>query len=141
MHKGGVKEAAKMLQGLNLGERKKLMDEMEKKDPRLYSLIRQSMVSFDDLIYLNQRMMGELLRQVSAEVIGLALRGANKNLMDHFVSLVSKNVAADIMDVLQGKPRMVSDVEEAQEVIMSFVRSKVETGEFVLTASDKDEYV
>lgn len=138
---GGIKEAAKMLQGLDPATRKKVYEQMIAMNPELAEEIKSQMVTFDDLKYLSQLMMRDLLKEISIDQFALALRGCDKDLINHILGLVSSNNKKDIEDVLHGPPKAISDVQKAQEEIMDIVRVKVDRGELVLNASDDETYV
>lgn len=140
MFKGGIEEAAKMLQGLDPAQRKIVMSEMEKKNPQMLAQIKAMMVTFDDLRYLTPSMMRDLMQKISLDTFALALRGTSKDLIDHILTLVSANNKKDMQDILQGKPRAISEVQEAQRKIMEVVIPLCDQGILKLSP-DTDEYV
>ena len=138
--KGGVEEAAKLLQGLGTSAAKKLLEEIRAKDPRMAEALEKNMVQMEDLQYLTSSMLVGLLRDVDLETFGLALRTVDKTVVDKLLSMVSTGIKLDIEDGLKGKPRKVSEVTEAQNKILEIVRKKVEQGSIVINP-DGDELV
>lgn len=134
--KGGVDEAAKMLQGLGTGAAKKLLDEIREKDPSLAEKIAKSMVKMEDLQYLTPAMLVGLLRDVNLETFGLALRTVDKAITEKLLAMVSTGIKLDIEDGLKGPPRKVSDVEDAQSKILEVVRDKVSKGHIVIDPNE-----
>lgn len=136
----GFKQAIEMLQGLDLAQQQSLLADIARKDPELAVRLKQSLVTFDDLQYLTVSMMKRLLQDIDTDTLGLALRGANKELTEHLLNMFSTNMRRDIEDILKGKPRPLSDVLEAQKKIMDVVLKLKEKGELVLS-KEKDRYV
>jgi flagellar motor switch protein FliG len=134
----GFKAALELLQGLDLARQQELLADMARKDPELVVRLKQKLVTFDDLKYLTATMMRRLLQDIKPDVFGLALRGAEAELVKHILSLVSKNNQQDIEDVLKGKPRSLNDVLDAQKAIMEVVLKLREKGEIILS-KDKSE--
>jgi flagellar motor switch protein FliG len=78
------------------------------------------------------------LQEVQLDDLGLALRGANKELTDHLLGMFSSGMKRDIEDILKGKPRPLSEVLEAQRKIMEVVLRLRDKGEIILS-KDKSE--
>ncbi|MFP5386321.1 MAG: FliG C-terminal domain-containing protein [Bacteriovoracia bacterium] len=134
----GFKQAIEMLQGLDLAAQQSLIAEIARKDPEMAIKLKQSLVTFDDLQYLTVSMMKRLLQDIDLEVLGLALRGANKETADHLLNMFSTNMKRDVEDILKGKPRPLSEVLEAQKKIMDVVLRLRDRGEIILS-KDKSE--
>lgn len=137
----GLKQAAEMLQHLDLESQQRLLADIARQDPELSIKLKQSLVTFDDLQYLTTNMMKTLLQHVSLDDLGLALRGASKELTDHLLSMFSTGMKRDIDDVLKGRPRPLSEVMDAQKKIMEVVLKLVESGEIVLSKNKSEKYV
>jgi len=73
-------------------------------------------------------------------MFGLALRTTDKEVVDKILSMVSTGIKLDIEDGLKGKPRKVSEVEEAQTKVIEIIQKKVNDGTLVLS-KEGDEYV
>lgn len=136
----GFKQAIEMLQGLDLAAQQSLLADIARRDPEMAVKLKQNLVTFDDLQFLTVSMMKRLLQDIDTEVLGLALRGANKQLTDYLLSMFSTNMKRDIEDILKGRPRPLSDVMEAQKKIMDVVLRLREKGEIVLS-KEKDKFV
>lgn len=137
----GLKQAAEMLQHLDLEAQQRLLADIARQDPELSIKLKQSLVTFDDLQFLTTAMMKTLLQHISLDDLGLALRGSSKEVSEHLLSMFSKNMRLDIEDVLKGKPRPLTDVMEAQKRIMAVVIKLVESGEIILSKNKSERYV
>lgn len=137
----GLKQAIEMLQGLDLSAQQSIIAEIARKDPEMAIKLKQNLVTFDDLQYLTVGMMKRLLQDIDLDVLGLALRGANKELSEHLLNMFSTNMRRDVEDILKGRPRPLSDVMEAQTKIMDVVHRLREKGEIVLSKEKSEKYV
>lgn len=137
----GLKQAIEMLQGLDLAAQQTLIAEIARKDPEMAIKLKQKLVTFDDLQYLTVTMMKRLLQNIDIDVLGLALRGANKETVDHLLNMFSTNMKRDIEDILKGKPRALNDVMDAQKKIMDVVHRLREKGEIILSKDKSERYV
>lgn len=138
---GGVKEAAKMLAGLSKSAREKVLELISKKDPRMAEELHKSMYTFEDLQYLTQVMLIELMREIKISDMGLALRIASNELKDFVLKNSPRGMRQEMEDILLGPPQLASKVEEAQERIMEVVRRKVDKGQFIISKDKSDKFV
>ncbi len=130
--KGGVEEAAKMLMGLGSAAQKKLLEEIRHKDPAMAKKLEKNLVKMEDMQYLTPSMLVGLLRDVDLEEFGLALRTVDQQVVEKLLAMVSTGIRLDIEDGLKGKPRKVSEVEEAQSKILEILRKKIDMGHIIL---------
>lgn len=137
----GFKQAIEMLQGLDLAAQQSLIADIARKDPEMAIKLKQNLITFDDLQYLTVAMMKRLLQDIDLDVLGLALRGANKNLSEHLLNMFSTNMRRDVEDILKGKPRPLNDVLEAQKKIMDVVIRLRDNGEIILSKDKSEKYV
>lgn len=140
MFKGGLEEAAKMLQILGKEEGQKLLETIRKKDPFMADQLEKNMVSMEDLQYCSQAQLVGLLRDVDLEEFGLALRIVDQTVVDKLMGMVSTGIRLDIEDGLKGKPRKISEVNKAQDKILEIIRKKIADGHLVLD-KDSDTFV
>ena len=137
----GIKQATEMLQGLDLAAQQALLADIARRDPEMAIKLKQNLVTFDDLRYLTVSMMKRLLQDISLDDLGLALRGANKDLTDHLLDMFSTGMKRDVEDILKGKPRSLDDVMDAQKRIMDVVLKLKGKGEIILSKDKSERYV
>lgn len=137
----GFKQAIEMLQGMGLDEQQTLLADIARRDPEMAIKLKTSLVTFDDLKYLTVSMMKRLLQDIELDDLGLALRGANREVTDHLLNMFSVNMKRDVEDILKGKPRALSEVMDAQKKIMAVVHKLREKGEIVLSKDKSERYV
>ena len=115
------------------GVRKMLEESIKEMDEDLGNRIQDLMFVFDDLKKVDDRGIQELLREISSEVLILALKGADDELQEKIFKNMSKRAAELLRDDLESKgPVRVSDVETAQKEILTIARRMADSGEIVL---------
>lgn len=137
----GFKEAVEMLQGLDLASQQSLIAQIARKDPEMAIKLKQNLCTFDDLQFLTTSMMRRLLQEISLDTLGLAMRGANKELVEHLLAMFSNNMKNDVEDILKGKPRPLSEVLDAQKKIMEVVLRLRDKGEIILSKDKSEKFV
>lgn len=137
----GFKAALEMLQHLDLVNQQSILADIARKDPEMAIKLKAQLVTFDDLQFLTQSMMGKLWNKTMLTDWGLALRGSSGEVKNHVLSLLSKNNRADLEELLMGKPRALSEVMEAQKKIMDVVMEMRERGEIILSREGSEKYV
>jgi len=126
---GGLRVAAEMLNLLDSSVGTSIMDAIGKSDEGLSQKIQDLMFVFDDLLEIDDRGMQELLRQVPADKLLIALKGAD----DTFKSKVFKNMSQRAAEMLKSDleakgPVRLSDVEAAQKEILLAARKLSDEG-------------
>jgi flagellar motor switch protein FliG len=140
MFKGGLDEAIAMLKILSVSEAKKLIENIRSKDPMMADMLSDGMVQLEDLRFCSAAQLVGLLRDIDLETFGLALRTVDGEIVNKILDMVSTGIKLDIEDGLKGKPRKVSEVEEAQTKVIDAIQKKVNDGTLVLS-KEGDEYV
>ena len=91
------------------------------------------MFVFDNLREVDDRGIQALLREVSSEVLILALKGADEFLKEKIFANMSKRAAELLRDDLEAKgPVRISEVETAQKEILGIARRMADAGEIQL---------
>jgi flagellar motor switch protein FliG len=139
---GGLKVAAEMVNLLDAKMGSAVMTEVGKADERLSQSIQDLMFVFDDLLEIDDRGMQELLRQVPADKLLLALKGADEDFKAKVFKNMSQRAAEMMKDDLANKgPVRLADVEAAQKEILLAARKLADDGTINLGGKGGDEYV
>jgi flagellar motor switch protein FliG len=138
---GGLKVAAEMVNLMDSSVGTTLMTDIGKADERLSQSIQDLMFVFDDLIEVDDRGMQELLRQVPADKLLIALKGVD----EAFKAKVFKNMSQRAAEMLKGDleakgPVRLADVESAQKEILLAARKLSDAGTISLGGKG-EEYV
>ena len=141
-NKGSVKRAADIMNFLDNSVEGPLMDAIREVDSDLSSQIEDLMFVFDNLNEIDDRGIQTLLREVSSDVLVLALKGADDRLKAKVFKNMSKRAAELLQDDLESKgPVRVSEVETAQKEILAVARRMADAGEIVLGGKGGDEMI
>jgi len=139
---GGVKRAADIMNYLDSSVEGQLMDAIRDVDEGLSSQIEDLMFVFDNLADVDDRGIQVLLREVSSDVLVMALKGADEAIKEKIFKNMSKRAAELLRDDLEAKgPVRVSDVETAQKEILTIARRMAEAGEIVLGGKGGEEMI
>ena len=139
---GGVKRAADIMNYLDSSVEGQLMDAIRDVDEDLSSQIEDLMFVFDNLADVDDRGIQVLLREVSSDVLVLALKGADEAIKEKVFKNMSKRAGELLRDDLEAKgPVRISEVEGAQKEILTIARRMAEAGEIVLGGKGGEEMV
>ncbi|AZP71291.1 flagellar motor switch protein FliG [Pseudomonas poae] len=130
---GGIKRAADIMNFLDSSVEGQLMDSIREIDDTLSGQIEDLMFVFNNLSDVDDRGIQALLREVSSDVLVLALKGSDEGVKEKIFKNMSKRASELLRDDLEAKgPVRVSDVETAQKEILTIARRMAEAGEIVL---------
>jgi flagellar motor switch protein FliG len=136
---GGIKRAADIMNFMDRSIESSLLESIKETDPDLATTIEDLMFVFDNLKEVDDRGIQALLREVSSEVLVVALKGADEEVKDKIFKNMSKRAAELLQDDLEAKgPVKVSEVEGAQKDIISIARRMAEAGEITLGGSGEE---
>lgn len=139
---GGVKRAADIMNYLDSSIEGPLLDAIRELDQDLSGKIEDLMFVFDNLADVDDRGIQALLREVSSDVLVLALKGADEAIKEKIFKNMSKRASELLRDDLEAKgPVRISEVEAAQKEILTIARRMAEAGEIVLGGKGGEEMV
>ena len=139
---GGVDSVVEILNSVDRGTEKHIMESLEIEEPELADEIRKKMFVFEDILLLDDKSIQRVLRDVDNNDLGIALKGANEQVQNAIFNNLSKRLATMIREDMEfmGPVRM-KDVEEAQQKIVNIIRKLEESGEIVISRGGGDEIV
>jgi flagellar motor switch protein FliG len=140
---GGVEPIAEMFNLMDKNSEQSIMSRVEEKDPLLAEEIRRLMFVFDDLVKVDDKGMGMILKEVNNEILLKALKSAPDGVREKIFRNMSKRGAEMIKNDLDTMgPIRVSDVEGAQQAIVAIARRLEEEGKiFIERGGDGDGLV
>ncbi|AKF50644.1 flagellar motor switch protein FliG [Pseudomonas syringae pv. aptata] len=139
---GGIKRAADIMNFLDSSIEGSLMDSIREVDEDLSVQIEDLMFVFNNLSDVDDRGIQALLREVSSDVLVLALKGSDEAIKEKIFKNMSKRASELLRDDLEAKgPVRVSDVETAQKEILTIARRMAEAGEIVLGGKGGEEMI
>ena len=139
---GGVDAVVDILNTVDRGTEKHIMETLEIEEPELADEIRKKMFVFEDILLLDDRSIQRVLREVENSDLEMALKGANEEVQNAIFNNLSKRLAAMIKEDMEfmGPVRM-KDVEEAQQKIVNIIRKLEDSAEIVISRGGGDEII
>lgn len=139
---GGVDSIVDILNTVDRGTEKHIMESLEIEDPELADEIRKKMFVFEDILSLDDRSIQRVLREVDNNELAVALKGSNEEVQNLIFSNLSKRLATMIREDMDfmGPVRM-KDVEEAQQKIVNVIRKLEDSAEIVISRGGGDEII
>ncbi len=139
---GGVDAVVEILNTVDRGTEKHIMETLEIEEPELADEIRKKMFVFEDILLLDDRAIQRVLRDVDNGDLATALKGSNEEVQNAIFNNLSKRLAAMIKEDMEfmGPVRM-KDVEEAQQKIVNVIRKLEDSAEIVISRGGGDEIV
>lgn len=138
----GVKTVAEILNRMTRSEAKTILDKLEQENPDLAAHIRQLMFVFDDIAFLPDKAIQEILKRTDKNVLTVALKGTTDELRDKFFKNMSTRAVETLREEMSFMgPVRVSEVTDSQAAITEIVRQLEEEGVIVLSGGEQDDYV
>jgi flagellar motor switch protein FliG len=139
---GGVKRTADIMNFLESSTESQLIEAIRDMDEDLSSKIEDLMFVFDNLADVDDRGIQALLREISSDVLIIALKGADEAIKDKILKNMSKRASELLQDDLEAKgPVRISEVEAAQKEILTIARRMADAGEIVLGGKGGEEMI
>lgn len=139
---GGVQSIVDILNSVDRGTEKYIMETLEIEDTDLAEEIRKRMFVFEDILSLDNRSIQRFLREVENNQLAVALKGATDEVQKLIFSNMSKRLAEMIKEDIEFMgPVRLKDVEEAQQKIVNIIRKLEDAGEIVISRGGGDEII
>ncbi|MBC74797.1 MAG: flagellar motor switch protein FliG [Halobacteriovoraceae bacterium] len=131
---GGVEPIADMLNMMDKNSEKNVMARVEEKDPELAEEIRKLMFVFEDLIFVDDKGIQELLKGVDNQKLTIALKTSPEEVKTKLFNNMSNRAATLLKEDLDALgPTKLSDVEKAQQEIVQQVKDLEAKGKAIIS--------
>ncbi|MBE5950131.1 MAG: flagellar motor switch protein FliG [Lachnospiraceae bacterium] len=139
---GGVDAIVEILNTVDRGTEKHIMETLEIDEPELAEEIRRKMFVFEDILTLDDRSLQRVLREFDIPTLATALKSAGEDVQGAVFNNISKRQVLMIQEEMDfmGPVRM-KDVEEAQQKIVNTIRKLEDSGEIITSRGGGDELV
>ncbi len=139
---GGVDAIVEILNTVDRGTEKHIMETLEIEEPELADEIRRKMFVFEDILSLDDKSIQRVLREVDNNELAMALKGSTEEVQTVIFNNLSKRLAVMIREDMEfmGPVRM-KDVEEAQQKIVNIIRKLEDSAEIIISRGGGDEIV
>ncbi|MDH5275239.1 MAG: flagellar motor switch protein FliG [Gammaproteobacteria bacterium] len=138
---GGVRSAAEILNMVEKDIENQIIENLNETNSVLSQEIQDSMFVFDNLLAVDDRGLQALLREVTTDVLVIALKGADIALQEKIFSNMSKRAGEMLKSDLEAKgPVRIAEVEAAQKEIVTVARRLADEGSIML-GTGADDFV
>ncbi|MEW4467113.1 flagellar motor switch protein FliG [Parasphingorhabdus sp. JC815] len=136
---GNASDAAAIMNNVEKPAEQRIIKALLKRDKSMARAIEEEMLVFSDLIALEDKSLGTLIRSVENPVLLLAIKGAESSLAKKMFACMSKRAAQSIQDELaEMGPVSKDDVIIAQKQIVALARLMAEEGTIILKGHSDD---
>lgn len=139
---GGLRSLVDVLNQVDRATERTIVETLEEKNPELADEVRRMMFLFEDIVILDDRNIQQVLREVDGKELAVALKGVSIEVQDAIFRNMSERAATNIREDLQFMgPIRVSQVEEAQQKVVSVIRRLEEAGSIVIVRGGEEQLV
>jgi flagellar motor switch protein FliG len=137
---GGIRAVAEICNHLDREASRKMLEELEGSNSDLALEIRNLMLTFDDLLLIDDVGIREILQRIDKKVLSLALKGTSPELQNRFFSNMSGKAVEMMKEEMDymGQVR-VKDVSGAQRQVIEVLRELDEKGIVSLSGGGGDD--
>lgn len=139
---GGIQSIVDILNAVDRGTEKFILETLEVQDIELAEEIKKRMFVFEDIVTLDSTSIQRFIREVENNDLAVALKGATEEVQEVIYNNMSKRMAEMIKEDMEFMgPVRLRDVEEAQQKIVNIIRKLEEAGEIIISRGGGDELV
>ena len=130
---GGVDSVAEIMNVIDRGTGRTIMENLAQDDPELVEDIRRLMFVFEDINKLADQDIAAILKNVESTQWALALKGASEELKGKIFKNMSKRAGKMLQEEIEYLgPQRASDVERVQQEIVDVIRKLEDAGEVTI---------
>jgi flagellar motor switch protein FliG len=141
---GGVRAVADICNSLDKDSMRMMLEQIEGANPDLSLEIRNMMVTFEDILLIDDIGIREIMQRVDKKVLALALKGTVEELQQRFYGNMSSRAVEMMKEEMDFMGQVkLKDVTGAQREIVEILRELDEQGVISLGGGEggADEYV
>jgi flagellar motor switch protein FliG len=139
---GGVTHLAEILNQIDGASAEQIIDEIEESDPDLAEEIKANMFVFDDIVFVDDKGLQQVLRSVESNELALALKAATDEVKEKIFRNMSERAAAILKEEMEvaGAVRM-KDVTDAQQKVTKVIQEMERKGELIISGRGGEEFI
>ena len=136
----GYKAVAELLNRLDQGASRGILEQIEQKEPKVAIEIRTLMFTFEDLLTVPQMSIRELVGAAEKKTLALALKGGKESVRAHLFKAMSSRAAEmlkedmEVMGPVRGR-----DVSAAQQELLALANRLEAEGKMILKMETSDD--
>ncbi len=139
---GGIDAVAEVLNLVDRGTEKTIIEALEENDPELAEQIKKKMFVFEDIVLLDDRGIQRVLREVDNQELAKALKSVDEEVKEKIMKNMSRRAASllrEDMDFMG--PVRLKDVEDCQQKIVNIIRKLEDAGEIIVARGGEEDLV
>lgn len=138
---GGTREAARIMSSARKATEARVMPKLAKMDRDIARAIEEAMFIFENLLDLDDKNLGTLIRNIDGDILVRALKGVDETARNRFLGCMSSRAADQIRDEMEARgPMRLSEVLEAQKAVIQIARNLAKDGT-IMMGGGEDDYV
>ncbi|WP_425414533.1 flagellar motor switch protein FliG [Paenibacillus pinihumi] len=139
---GGIESIVQILNGVDRGTERTILDSLEIQDPELAEEIKKRMFVFEDIVNIDNRSIQRIIRDIESSDLQLALKVASEEVREAIFRNMSKRMSETFKEEMEFMgPVRLRDVEEAQTRIVATIRRLEESGEIIIARGGGDDII
>lgn len=139
---GGIDSIVQILNGVDRGTERTILDSLEIQDPELAEEIKKRMFVFEDIVNIDNRSIQRIIRDIESTDLQLALKVASEEVREAIFRNMSKRMSETFKEEMEFMgPVRLRDVEEAQTRIVATIRRLEESGEIIISRGGGDDII
>lgn len=130
---GGIDSLVKIMRGVGRNSERVILEQLENTAPELAQEIKERMFVFEDIVLLDNKNIQKVLKEVSMNVLALALKKATPEINELIMKNLSERARAALNDDMQSMGKVpLKEVEAAQQEVVEVIRRMEEAGEITI---------
>ena len=139
---GGIDSVVSILNSVDRGTERHILEALEETDAELVEEIRKRMFVFEDIVKLSNQAIQRVLKEIDNRDLAVALKGSSEEVAEVIFRNISSRLQEMIKEDIQYMgPVRVRDVEEAQQKIVNVIRQLDDAGEIIISRGSEDEII
>ena len=130
---GGIETIADIIKHADHTTKNNIMEKLENNDPELANVIKQYLVTFDDILFLDDEAVKKVLLDTDSYDLATALNGADIKIKDKIFGNLPENVISMIKEDMEylGSVK-TEEIEKAQQKMASIIMFLQNNGEITI---------
>ncbi len=131
---------AEIFNNLDRNSESRFITALEDRDKDASERVKALMFTFEDLTKLDASAIQTLLRNVEKDKLGIALKGGSEAVRDLFFTNMSERAGKILREDMEAMgPVRLSDVDEAQMLIVNAAKELAASGEIIIADTKEDD--
>lgn len=141
MELDGPQKLASILKFLPLGEERKILEELARKDSSLSEEVREQLFTIDAVLHMTDDDLQKILQDFTEKDLAYLIRGKDEDIQGRILSNLSSRRRQFVLEESElAGPLLRTDVDRITRTFLEFIRVKEERGEIVVMR-EEEEYI